>query len=191
MLYSRFLLQSWCMLAHKSVVAQALACWNWKCALLSATVRSAVYVAALAHDRLHSAPMLVAVEIAYVTLTAGLWAGLQQRALGLRSRLAGNAAIAVGVPGLAQFCDWLAHHAVGPAAPPRALAAVCVFTLISALFHLHVMRRGVFLTGPEGRSLGDDFRRMPRMVAGFAMALPNAFAARTQKLSRTASEPAV
>lgn len=169
----------------KAVFAQALACWNWKCALLSAAIRSAVYLAALTHARLHTAFALVAVEIGYVALTGGLWAGLQQRALGLRSRLAGNLLIVLAVPGLSQVCDWLAHRAAGPAAPPRALAAVCAFTLVSALFHLHVMRRGVFLTGTAGRSLADDFRRIPGLVVEMAAGIP-------QRLARgAASEPAL
>ena len=174
----------------KSILLQAMSCWNWKCALLSATIRSLVYNAALAHDRLHSGPAIVAVEIAYVSATAGLYAGLQQRALAVRSRLLGNLLIVVGVPGLSQLLDWLTHRAVGPAAPPRALLAVCIFTLISALFHLHVMRRGVFLTGPAGRSLADDFRRMPRLILGFLAAVPMALATLPQRLARpTASEP--
>ena len=161
----------------KAFLRQALSCWNWKCALLSATVRSLVYVAALAHDRLHSGAAIVAVEIAYVSATAGLYAGLQQRALTIRSRLLGNLLIVAGVPGLSQALNWLTHRAVGPAAPPRALVAVCIFTLLSALFHLHVMRRGVFLTGPAGRSLADDFRHMPGMIVGFLAAFPMALAA--------------
>ncbi len=109
------------------------------------------------------------VEIAYVTLTAGVYAGLQQRALGLRSRLLGNAIVAAGVPALAQVLDWLAHRAVGAAVPARATIAVSLFTGVSALFHLFVMRRGVFLTG-RGCSLLDDFRRIPRLVAAFVVA---------------------
>lgn len=176
----------------KAFLLQALSCWNWKCALLSATVRSLVYLAALAHDRLHSGPAIVAVEIAYVSATAGLYAGLQQRALSVRSHLLGNLLIVVGVPGLSQVLDWLAHRAVGPAAPPRALAAVCIFTLISALFHLHVMRRGVFLTGPAGRSLADDFRRMPSMILGFLATFPAALVVLLQRFVRpAASEPAI
>jgi len=176
----------------KSLFAQAGACWNWKCALLSATIRSCVYLAALAHNRMPGRWVLVLVEIAYVAATAGLYAGLQQRALGLRSRLVGNLAIVVGVPGLAQALDWLAHRAVGPAAPPRALAVVCCFTLVSAFFHLHVMRRGVFLTGSAGRTLADDFRRMPRLIAGFALGPLAAVGALHGKMARAAqSEPAL
>jgi len=156
---------------------QTFACWNWKCALLSATMRSGVYLAAMARTAAHGRLAVVAVEIVYVTLTAGLYAGMQQRALALRSRLLGNFAVAVGVPFLAQGLDWLAYRAVGSAAPPRALFAVCVFTLLSALFHLHVMRRGVFLTGPAGCTLADDLRRMPRLVLAFVL-IPYEFLSR-------------
>jgi hypothetical protein len=187
-LCSQRLLQNLAMPCPKALLAQAFACWNWKCALLSAAVRSAVYVAALAHARLHTAFALVTVEIAYVALTGGLWAGLQQRALALRSRVVGNLLIVLAVPALSQVSDWLAHHSVGPAAPPRALVAVCGFTLVSALFHLYVMRCGLFLTGAAGRTLADDFRRIPGLVVGLIPALP---AATAQKRNRPVSEPAV
>lgn len=174
----------------RTLITQAAACWNWKCALLSATVRSSVYLAALAHARLHSGLAIVAVEIAYVTATAGLYAGLQQQALGLRSRLLGNLVVVVGVPGFAQALDWLAHRAIGPAAPARATMAVCVFTLISALFHLHIMRRGAFLTGHAGRSLADDFRRIPRLVLGFVTWPATALAAWNARMARSAQSQA-
>lgn len=151
------------------LAAHALTCWNWKCAVLSATARSLVYLAALARTGLHGSLAIVAVEMAYVTFTAGLYAGMQQKALGLRSHLLGGLIIVVGVPGLSQALDWLAHWAVGAVAPLRANAAVWAFTLISALFHLYVMRRGAFLTGKGHRTLVDDFRRMPRLVAGFVV----------------------
>ena len=151
------------------ILAHACACWNWKCALLSASARSLVYLAALARSGSHSRLGLVAVEMVYVILTAGIYAGMQQRALGLSPRWLGNLVIAVGIPGLAQLLDWLTHRAVGPAAPSKAILAVCLYTLISALFHLHVMRRGAFLTGRAGRTLGDDFRSMPRLILAFVL----------------------
>ncbi len=155
--------------ARFSFRARVFSCWNWKCALLSATARSLVYLAALRRSGPHGRLSIVLVEIAYVTLTAGVYAGLQQRALGLRSRLLGNALVAIGVPALAQAFDWLVHLAVGAAVPGRATIAVSLFTGVSALFHLFVMRRGVFLTGRDC-SLLDDFRRIPRLVAAFVAA---------------------
>jgi hypothetical protein len=147
---------------------QALSCWNWKCALLSATARSLVYIIAMTRTGIPGRCAVVLVEIAYVTLTAGIFAGMQQRALAIRSRFLGNLVVVLGVPGLAQALDWAAHRTCGAAAPGKATLAVGVFAALSALFHLHVMRNGAFLTG-HGRSLWEDFRRMPKLVAGFIL----------------------
>lgn len=148
--------------------SKALSCWNWKCALLSASARSLVYLIAMSRTGLRGSLAVVGVEIAYVTLTAGIYAGMQQRALGLRRRWLGDLIVVLGVPGLSQALDWTAHRVTGAAVTSRATLAVSVFAALSALFHLHVMRNGVFLTG-TGRSLFDDFRRIPRLVAGFVV----------------------
>jgi hypothetical protein len=155
--------------SRSPLLARFFFCWNWKCALLSATARSIVYVAAMARSGPHGRLSIVLVEIAYVALTAGIYAGLQQRALAIRSHLLGNLTVALAVPSLAQFADWLAHHAAGAAVPLRATVAVSIFAFVSALFHLYVMRRGVFLSGC-GRSLADDFRRVPGLVVRFVIA---------------------
>ncbi|MGD0858898.1 MAG: hypothetical protein ABR912_06235 [Terracidiphilus sp.] len=170
--------------------AQAIACWNWKCALLSATARSLVYLAAMARTGLRGGLSIVLVEMIYVTFTAGLYAGLQQRALGFRSRLLGNLTVVLGVPVPAQILDWLTHRAAGAAAPGRATLMVCIFTIVSALFHLHVMRRGVFLTGRTGRSLLNDFCRMPRLIAGFVVAPAVLLSALGARLARGAESEA-
>ena len=153
---------------RRSLGTQVLACWNWKCALLSATARSLVYLVAMARTGIRGSLAVVLVEVAYVTLTAGIYAGMQQKALGLRSRLLGNFLIVVGVPGLSLALDWLTHRVMGAPAPARATLAVCFFAALSALFHLHVMRNGAFLSG-QGRSLFNDFRRMPRLIATFVL----------------------
>lgn len=169
---------------------QAFSCWNWKCALLSAAARSMVYLAALARFRPHGRLSIILVEIAYVALTAGLYAGLQQRALGLRARWLGNLIVAFGVPALAQLLDWLAHRAAGAAVPARAMLVVSLFAALSALLHLFVMRRGVFLTN-HGRSLFDDFRRIPRLIAGFVVAPVALMSALASRATRAAESEAV
>ena len=129
-----------------------------------------VYLAAMAHNGLRGSFAVVLVEIVYVTLTAGFYAGMQQKALGLRASWLGNAIVVLGVPGLAQALDWTVHRVSGAVVPGRATLAVSLFAALSALFHLHIMRNGVLLTG-SGRSLADDLRRIPWLVAGF-MAKP-------------------
>jgi hypothetical protein len=65
-------------------LAQVHSCWNWKCAVISAIARSAVSAAAMARGNRQHELGVVLVEIAYVTLTAGIYASMQQQALGLR-----------------------------------------------------------------------------------------------------------
>jgi len=156
------------LLQRRALMTQVMSCWNWKCALLSATARSLIYLVAMTRAHLHGRLAVVLVEVAYVSVTAGIYAGMQQKALGLRWRSLGNLIIVVLVPGAALVLDWVAHCVTHAVAPPRATVAVGVFALISALFHLHVMRNGAFLSG-HGRSLLDDFRRMPRLIAGFLL----------------------
>jgi hypothetical protein len=153
---------------RSSLVKRAFAYWNWKCALMSATARSLVYLAAMARTGLHGSLPVVLVEVGYVTLTAGVYAGLQQNALRLRSRLLGNLIVVLGVPGLAQVLDWFTHRLTHTVPTGRTILAVSFFAGLSALFHLHVMRNGGFLTG-QGCSLLDDFRRVPRFIAGFVL----------------------
>jgi len=157
------------------LLTQAFTCWNWKCALLSAATRSAVYIAAMSRTGLRGGLAVVLVEIGYVSLTAGIYAGMQQRALGLRPRWLGNLIVVFGVPGAAQFLDWMTHRITGAAASGSATVTVSIFTFVSALFHLYVMRSGVFITG-SGRSLADDFRCIPRLIAGIILS-PVAFLA--------------
>jgi hypothetical protein len=173
-------------------LAHAFACWNWKCALLSASARSIVYAAAMAHStvRVRSGLTIVLVELGYVALTAGLYAGMQQKALEFRSRLLGNMTVVFGVPLLAQMLDWLTHRAAGAPAPGKATLAVCVFAIVSAFFHLHVMRRGAFLTGDQGRTLIEDFRRMPRLIAGFVVEPVRLLSAIASRLARWAESEA-
>ena len=165
---------------YPSLLKRAFAYWNWKCALMSATARSVVYLAAMVHNVGRGALPVILVELGYVTLTAGVYAGLQQNALRIRSRRVGNLIVVLAVPGLAQTLEWLTHRLTHTAATQRTLLAVSTFAVLSALFHLHVMRNGGFLTG-EGRSLLDDFRRIPRFIAGFALLPVDFFTARIRE----------
>ncbi|HMF53119.1 MAG TPA: hypothetical protein VK593_02135, partial [Edaphobacter sp.] len=181
----------WCIGHHRSMssqhhplLKQAFAYWNWKCALMSATARSLVYLAAMAHTGSHGALPIVLVEMGYVTLTAGVYAGMQQNALRLRSRLLGNLIVVLGVPGLAQTLDWFTHRLTHTTPTHRTILVVSFFAVLSALFHLHVMRNGGFLTG-QGRSLLDDFRRVPRFIAGFVLRPVDFLTARISRPARS------
>jgi len=127
----------------------------------------------------------------YVTVTAGLYAGLQQKALGFRSRVLGDMTVVLGVPALSQFLDWLAHRAVGGTVNGKATMTVCIFAAVSAIFHLYVMRRGAFLTGDKGHTLSEDFRHMPRLIADLAIKPVGLLGTLVARQGRIASAEAV
>lgn len=141
--------------------------WNWKCALMSAVVRSLVYGIAMVRGGNRERLAVIGIEMLYVTLTAGIYAGLQQRALSIRRRWLGDVCIVLLVPGLSQVLDWLVHRIAGAPAPARAFTGAVAFTVISALFHRHVMRQGTFLTGEAEASVIEDFRRIPKLLVSF------------------------
>lgn len=116
------------------ILAHACACWNWKCALLSASARSLVYLAALARSGSHSRLGLVAVEMVYVILTAGIYAGMQQRAR--------------PEPAVArQSCDRRRHSWTSPT--PRLAHPSCRWT------------RGTFQSHPRSLPLHADLSALP------------------------------
>jgi hypothetical protein len=141
--------------------------WNWKSALMSVSVRATGYAIATAKHGWRAGVAAVLLEVIYVGSTAGFYAALQQRSLKTAPRWFGNLLIAVGVPMLAQTVDWAIHVLAGTPNLKVATLGVGVFTLLSALFHLHIMRQGAMLVGKEGRTLAEDMRSMPRLIAGF------------------------
>jgi len=57
---------------------------------------------------------------------------------------------------------WLDHGNM------RALGiGALIATLVSAMFHWHVMQNGAMLVGENSRSFIDDMKQMPRLVASF------------------------
>ena len=143
--------------------------WNWKVAATTAIFRGAACIVALRHVDIHARQHFGAVEAAYVLLTAGFFSALQQQSLDIKSsKLAWLAAVIV-VPFTSLGADSLLHvwlnrvnaHALGIGA--------AIFTLVSAMFHWHVMRNGAMLVGESSSSLVDDLKRMPKLLLSFGM----------------------
>jgi hypothetical protein len=141
--------------------------WNWKAALITAVFRAGACMAALWHRPLHAREHFGAVEAAYVLLTSGIFSAWQQQALDVKPRRLSWVIVVLVIPLGSLSVDsalhiWLDHGNM------RALGiGALIATLISAMFHWHVMQNGALLVGEKGRSLADDMRRMPRIIASF------------------------
>jgi len=141
--------------------------WNWKAALVTAICRAGACMAALWHSPLHAREHFGAVEAAYVLLTAGIFSAWQQQALDVKPRQLAWTTIVLAIPLGSLAADsalhlWLDHGNM------RALGiGGLVVTLVSAMFHWHVMQNGAMLVGESGRSFADDMKQMPRLIATF------------------------
>jgi len=141
--------------------------WNWKSALITAICRAGACMAALWHSPLHAREHFGVVEAAYVLLTAGIFSAWQQQALDVKPRRLAWTIVVLAIPlgSLAADCAlhlWLDHGNM------RALGVgALIVTVISAMFHWHVMRNGALLVGDDSRSFTDDMKQMPRLIATF------------------------
>jgi hypothetical protein len=141
--------------------------WNWKAALITAVCRAGACMAALWHSPLHAREHFGVVEAAYVLLTSGIFSAWQQQALDVKPRRLSWAIVVLVIP-LGSLAADSALHLSLDHGNLRALGiGALIATLISAMFHWHVMQNGAMLVGEKGRSLADDMKRMPRLIATF------------------------
>jgi hypothetical protein len=161
--------------------------WNWKAALVTAICRAGACMAALWHSPLHAREHFGVVEAAYVLLTAGIFSAWQQQALGVKPRRLAWSITVLAIPLGSLAADsalhlWLDHGNM------RALGiGAVIVTIVSAMFHWHVMQNGALLVGEGSRTFTDDMRRMPRLVASFVTG-PVQWALGRTRAGETASE---
>ena len=122
---------------------------------------------ALCHASLHAREHFGAVEAAYVMATAGVFSAWQQQGLDIKPRRLGWLVVVFAIPLGSLSADSALHlwldrgnmHALG-------IAAIAG-TVISAMFHWHVMQNGAMRVGSESRSFFHDMRQMPRLAVTF------------------------
>lgn len=139
--------------------------WNWKAALLSSLYRGGLFFAVNLGAGMHAALGAMGAEFAYRGVTAGFYGALTQAVS--RSHPRRVAAATAVILMLSHGVEFGVHWLRGTANLRSSIAASACFTVLSTLFNLHAMRRGVLLTGPGGSSLWADLRALPRTVASF------------------------
>lgn len=146
--------------------------WNWKAALFSATLRAMLFLCANLTAGWKAATAAMLAEFIYRACCSGFYGALTQAFSKAEPAWTAAIASAVFLPGASHSIEFVVHLLRGtPNLRTSLIASVC-FTVLSTLFNLYAMRRGALLVGAEGGSVGADFRRMPRLIAGFLAAGP-------------------
>lgn len=167
---------------------QLVARWNWKAALLGAIVRASFYYTVYKASRESWAVTLTAVgvELVFRFFTTGLAGAVVQSFRRATPIWQANIIVSIMLPAFSHSVEFLTHYvqeryffdifaaSQDGVARQRAFAISVLFSVISVLFNLFAMRHGVLLVGAgeETRSLGDDMKRMPRMIGEFTAYLP-------------------
>lgn len=137
--------------------------WNWKSALCSSVCRGAIFFAVNCSAGIDAAWRAMLAEFVYRALTAGFYGALTQSFRQVEPRWKGLMAAALLLVGVSHSIEFLLHWARGTPNLAGSLAASVGFTVVTTVFNLHAMRRGLLVTGGGGYGLLTDLRLLPTL----------------------------
>jgi hypothetical protein len=148
--------------------------WNWKSAVLSGTIRGALFFATNIGAGLRAAVGAMALEAAFYVVVAGFYGALIESFRRAHPPWAANAVVMVMAPAINHSLELTLHWVMGTERLATSVTASITLSAFSAIFNLFAMRRGALIVGDERRSLLDDLKAMPRIVFEFFAAIPRA-----------------
>lgn len=150
-------------------VGALLAKWNWKAALLSATIRGTIFFTTNLAAGLAAAQRAVTVDALFRIPLAGCYAAIIQSAATASGAFPAWIAVLI-VPVVSHAIEFAVHSAAGTPAVHTSVALSAAFSVASSAFEWFAMRRGALIVGSEAASLRSDMQRLPRLVASFLAA---------------------
>ncbi|MGE0447920.1 MAG: hypothetical protein AB7P99_22045 [Vicinamibacterales bacterium] len=145
--------------------------WNYKSAILSATLRAGVFFAANLPSGAEAATLAMAVEFVFRFSTAGFYGALTQAFRRVEPALHGTLAAMILLPGVAHSLEAVVHLAAGTPRLRDSMAASLMLTALSTSFNLFAMRRGAFVVGHGSQSLLRDVFALPALGVAFIAAV--------------------
>lgn len=167
--------------------AQVFTRWNWKAALLGALLRASFYFVVFRASKENWIVTLTAVmvELAFRFLTSGISGSLVQSFRRAQPIWLATLIVSISLPIFSHSVEFLSHYtqekyfstifaASENNARQKAFAISVLFSVLSALFNLFIMRQGVLLVGAdeETKSFIEDLKSIPRLVVEFIAFLP-------------------
>lgn len=167
--------------------AQMIFRWNWKAALLGAMLRASFYFTVYKASRENWIVTLTAVlvELSFRFFTSGISGSLVQSFRRARPVWLATLMVSISLPVFSHTVEFITHYAqekyfytIFAASEnnsrQKAFAISVLFSVLSALFNLFMMRNGVLLVGAgkETQSLWSDLKRIPNLILEFMTYLP-------------------
>lgn len=167
---------------------QILTRWNWKAAILGAMLRASFYFTIYKASKENWIVTLsaVMVELIFRFLTSGISGALVQSFRKAAPAWLATLIVSISLPIFGHTIEYITHYAQENMFPTvfaasannarqKAFAISVLFSVVSALFNLWVMRHGVLLVGAggESKSFLSDLKRIPMLIVEFMVYLPN------------------
>jgi hypothetical protein len=139
--------------------------WNWKAAVLSAVFRGAIFFTVNLTAGLPAALRALSLDVPLRLAVAGFAGAIVQTFRRAEPPWAASLTIVAVLAVLTHGLEFVVHTIGGTPRLGASVLASMVFSAVSGLVNLFLMRRGVLLVGVESRSLADDFRQIGRLLA--------------------------
>jgi hypothetical protein len=138
--------------------------WNWKAAMLSSLFRSSIFFTANLSAGWLAAVGAMATELVYRSLISGLCGALTQRFSRIEPVWRGAVAAFVLLPLGQHSLELLVHFLRGTPNLKVSIGASVLFTGVSTLANLGLMRNGVLVVGEGSQPLWQDIAAMLRLA---------------------------
>ena len=166
---------------------QIISRWNWKSALIGAIIRASFYftVYKASKESLLVTMTAVLLEFVFRFITSGISGSLVQSFRRASPAWLATLIITISLPIFSHTIEYITHYsqehffsnvfaASENNARQKAFAISVLFSVLSALFNLFVMRHGVLLVGAgeETKTLWSDLKRIPLLIGEFVTYIP-------------------
>lgn len=138
--------------------------WNWKSAVLSSLLRCSIFFFVNLGAGWRKAVGALMTELVFRAVTSGWFGSMTQAFRRVRPMWK---AILVLLPLLALFqhsLEFLVHWLRGTPRLAASIGASVVFTAVSTIVQLALMRKGALVVGAESRPLLEDLASLPRLI---------------------------
>jgi len=149
--------------------ARTLLRWNGKAALLSATFRGGVFLVASLKSHHAGRSHAVLAEAVFGAGFMGFFGTVTQALRLAEPQWLAELLLAGVFPLLFQVGDICFHSALGTQTFRSGMIASAVFTALSAMFNLYIMRRGTLLVGEESSPFAQDLIALPKLALMFVI----------------------
>jgi hypothetical protein len=143
--------------------------WNWKAALLSAALRSPVFLLITLGHGWRRASLAMLVEAAFRAGSTGCFAAATQAFRNARPRWLALLLMSTGFPALMLALDGLLHTAMHTPNLAAGMAVSLIISALSSIFNWYAMRRGTLLVGEGGNSFWSDLNTLPALIFSFLL----------------------